>query len=512
MESLTTDTQMAQETGTISLLRRLLEQVGGVEVGTFTVEGCEFPGRCAETCIRKMEGHLPQGACELVRKLCGGESVEPDQCPTYCDKGHALSLYNDSVTNAAVLILRPQQVGDIEPSSQEIQRLQGAAELWDHIRRLEAESGGLADELIRSFEQLNVLFDITQEICKAHNIAQIKLFLMRRLAETLNCDWSCCLSPDDGVLWWCGDGRDDRNTTVDWVQSVFSEVMQEVMEKRTVLAQNRSQYSKNEQGASLLFGPLGQEDRQADIIVFGRRPEQPEFVSNDMLMTDSVLNHAQHVIANLKLNERLRTMSFEAVRALTSAIEKKDRYTCGHSERVGFLARLIGQQLGLDAEMLQDLEWGGVLHDVGKIGIKDGVLSKPGRLTEDEYDHIKQHVQMSYDIIAPIMSFNSVRDIVLYHHETPDGTGYPIGLKGDEIPLPAQIVHVADTFDALTSSRSYRRAFTSDKAIEIMRKESGTKLDARLVEMLIEAFEKFRIEQPDRFAKIFSHLQEQKTS
>ena len=197
------------------------------------------------------------------------------------------------------------------------------------------------------------------------------------------------------------------------------------------------------------------------------------------------------------------------MRALVSAIDKKDHYTSGHSERVGFLSQLIGQHMGLEPELLQDLEWGGLLHDVGKIGISDGVLSKPGGLTVKEFDHIKQHVIMSHEIIAPIECMASVRDIVLYHHEVPDGSGYPEGLRGEEIPLPARIVHVADTFDALTTSRSYRKAFPLGKALAIMEADKGTKLDAQIVEHFLAAFGAFRVEQPDNLRRLFSHLAEE---
>ncbi len=496
----------ARQAGPERTIRDLLQRATGVEVACCGDKPIHCP-TCLRHCIQEDGGAQAEGACEIVRALFSGKAIFAEQCPAVCEKGYPIAILDNMETNRPVLVLDPCPEHSTEGLSPAADRLRAAAELWDRCRQLSDESSGLATEVIRCYEQLNVLFDITQQICKARNSAQIKLFLLRRLAETLECHWSCCLSGDDGVLWWCGDGQNDRNETISEIRECFGPTMEDISQRGTVEVKICRE-SKILSG-HMIFGSLTEEEAGPNIMVFGRRDGHQEFVSGDMMMIDSVLNHAEHVLNNVRLSERLKTMSFEAVRALTSAIDKKDRYTSGHSERVGLLSRLIGEQMGLSAEELQDLEWGGVLHDVGKIGIQDGILTKPGKLTDEEYEQIKQHSTMSYEIIAPIMSFASVQDIVLYHHEVPDGSGYPRGLKGKEIPLPARIVHVADSFDALTSCRSYREAFSLVKALSILREESGTKFDPEAVIALEKGFRKFRDGQPDLFAKVFAHIKEQ---
>jgi HD-GYP domain-containing protein (c-di-GMP phosphodiesterase class II) len=341
-------------------------------------------------------------------------------------------------------------------------------------------------------------------------VAQVKLVLIRKLATALNCEWGCCVSDREGILWWSADGRQVRGKIVQDLLQGYAEVLKDVSENQSIRVKERSEGIGAAQGYCLMFGPLERDEADnSEVVVFGRGSNQPEFKSNDMMMIDSVLGHGGHVISNLRLVERLKTMSFGAVRALVSAIDKKDQYTCGHSERVGLLSRLIGKELGLSPEDQQDLEWAGLLHDVGKIGISDEILNKAGKLTDEEFEIIKQHPKMSYEVILPISSFSSVHSGVLYHHEVPDGTGYPEGLKGDAIPLMARIVHVADTFDALTSTRSYRSKFSLHDALGIMRKDTGTKLDSEIMPVFETAIQRFQSEQPGRFLVIFSHLEEQ---
>ncbi len=181
--------------------------------------------------------------------------------------------------------------------------------------------------------------------------------------------------------------------------------------------------------------------------------------------------------ADIAGDQRLRGTALEVTRALVAAVDQKDHYARGHSERVSFLSRLVGRELGLSPAEQQDLEWAGLLHDVGKIRIPEVVLGKPGRLTLDEFDQIKRHPQLGYDILKLVTAFERALADILHHHEQPDGGGYPRGLRGDAIPVGARIIHVVDTFDALTSTRSYRAAFAFDKACEIMRQDVGTRLD-----------------------------------
>ncbi len=503
---------MEPRTGTpaeaIVSTRALLEEVLGVEVGVFSRDAAEPGATCRRLCISGDGPNRLAGACVLIRLAASDAAVAGSGVPRICERGFAVSVHDGEVSNRRVVLLERASAGRGEGLS--IERLRAAAGLVERSERLADENRGLIAEVLSGYEQLNVIFEVTQQFGRARDAAEVKHFLVRRLAESLNCDWGVCLSEADGVLWWSNEQDIDRDRCVAEIRGRHADAVEEVFGQQSIVARNADSAS-GPHGSRLLFCPLGASDERTDLVVFSRGGDRPDFTSGEIRMVDSVLQHGQQVIFNLRLNDRLRTMAYGAVQALVSAIEKKDDYTSGHSERVGLLSRLIGEEMKLPPEQLQDLEWAGLLHDVGKIGIPDGVLTKPGSLTPEEFAQIKGHARMSYDIVAPIEAFATVRDVVLYHHEVPDGTGYPEGLRGDQIPLLARIVHVADTFDALTSTRSYRQAFPIARALEIMRREKHTKLDAQVVDAFERALQRYQAAHPDAFHATFQHALEEAT-
>jgi putative nucleotidyltransferase with HDIG domain len=180
------------------------------------------------------------------------------------------------------------------------------------------------------------------------------------------------------------------------------------------------------------------------------------------------------------------------VRALTAAIDAKDPYTCGHSDRVARVAVRLAQEMGCDPETIETLHLAGLLHDVGKIGIDDGVLRKPGKLTEAEFAHIQSHARIGYNILKDLKQLDKVLPVVLHHHESWDGSGYPEGLAGENIPALARIVAVCDAFDAMKSDRPYRQGMPDEKLDDIIRNGAGKQWDARVVEAFFRAREDIR--------------------
>lgn len=178
---------------------------------------------------------------------------------------------------------------------------------------------------------------------------------------------------------------------------------------------------------------------------------------------------------------RFHELLFGVIRSLTSAIDARDPYTRGHSERVARIAIQLGKQLGLTSREKSNLYLAGLLHDVGKIGIEDGVLKKPGRLSADEYRHIMSHVEIGVSIVQEIRPLRHLLPAIRHHHERFDGTGYPKGLQGEDIPLQARILAVADGFDAMFHDRAYRPRRSPSEIQQILREESGRQWDARVV-------------------------------
>ena len=193
---------------------------------------------------------------------------------------------------------------------------------------------------------------------------------------------------------------------------------------------------------------------------------------------------------NVELFVEKEQLAIGTVKSLVRSLEARDAYTKGHSDRVAGVALVLAEAVGYTEEQLKKLHLTGILHDVGKIGIPDHVLNKPGRLTDEEFDMIKQHPAIGHEILLPVKSLSYVLDGVLHHHENFDGTGYPHGLAGMEIPLDARILAVADSFDAMTSDRPYRNGMPVEKARAILKDGSGTQWDPNIVHAFFSNFDK----------------------
>lgn len=225
--------------------------------------------------------------------------------------------------------------------------------------------------------------------------------------------------------------------------------------------------------------------------------ERNEYVNDLMVKNTEIFNQKEEITAlyeeTTALNEELEGVLtqnmnsyFETVRALANAIDEKDSYTGGHCERVMEYSRMIAEELGVSAKELDDLKFGSVLHDIGKIGISEYILNKDTKLTPEEFEEIKKHPEKGRHILRDLNFLHNCRRIINEHHERMDGKGYPNGLAGDEIYFLAKIVCVADSYDAMTSSRPYRKsALTKEQAKEELIKNKGSQFDDRVVDAFL---------------------------
>jgi putative nucleotidyltransferase with HDIG domain len=185
---------------------------------------------------------------------------------------------------------------------------------------------------------------------------------------------------------------------------------------------------------------------------------------------------------------------YDTINVLVKALDAKDKYTAGHSKNVEKIAALLCREFGLSESQTEMVRIAALLHDIGKIGVKEEVLNKPGKLTDEELSIIKEHPQKGYEILRDVPALKEASLWVKYHHEWYDGSGYPDGIKGDEIPLEAQILSLADVFDALVSDRPYRKAFSQEGAYEIIVANEGTQFSPKIINAFKKAFEKHREE------------------
>ena len=189
--------------------------------------------------------------------------------------------------------------------------------------------------------------------------------------------------------------------------------------------------------------------------------------------------------ANAVLSETNERITMQSMYTLAKTIDAKDKYTRGHSMRVAKYSGMLAERMGFPPEELEEITHMAMLHDSGKIGIPDAIINKPSRLTEDEYNVVKRHPVVGYEILSEMPEMGDIGIGARWHHERYDGKGYPDGLKGEEIPLPARIIGVADAYDAMTSNRSYRKYMTQELVRQEIQNGIGTQFDPKIAELML---------------------------
>lgn len=236
---------------------------------------------------------------------------------------------------------------------------------------------------------------------------------------------------------------------------------------------------------SVLVYPL---EREGELLGFlgvgGRDPEA--FTEGHRRVLSTLASSVAVALSNAETYRELRELNIQTIAALVNTMEARDPYTRGHSERVARYAAAIAQKMGLPSAQVEACQVGGLLHDIGKIGIRDAILYKPGQLTDDEHESMAEHPAIGARIVGGVARLAHIVPIIYAHQERYDGSGYPQGLKGDEIPLEARIVAVADAFEAMTAERPYKPAIPAEDALRTLQVGAGTRWDPRVVDALVQ--------------------------
>lgn len=235
--------------------------------------------------------------------------------------------------------------------------------------------------------------------------------------------------------------------------------------------------------------PVIVKQRLKGMVFTGPRLNHKEYSAYDLDMLQSICNSAGIGLDNARLFRELQNTYLSTVKALVSIIEAKDPYTKGHTERVADFSVALGKKMDLSKDDIRDVAFGAVLHDIGKLVVYERILNKPGSLDEDEWEVLKEHPLIGASIIENMEFLAGTVALVRHHHESYDGNGYPDGLKGDDIPIGARIIAVADSYDAMTTDRPYRKALDRETARERLRNQAGVQFDPDVVEAFIELIE-----------------------
>lgn len=284
--------------------------------------------------------------------------------------------------------------------------------------------------------------------------------------------------------------------------TISSSIVRRAIEKKeAVLTVDAADDARFESGASILSEniasamcvPLVYQGDVLGVIYIDTRGTTNAFVNRDLELVCAISGPAATSISNAQYMRKLDQSYSDTLIAMANAIELRDHYTVGHNWRVAKYSVEIARELGWTPEKLKEVEMGCVLHDIGKLAVPDAVLQKPGKLTEEEYAMMKVHPERGAHLIQDVEHLHPLLPYCLYHHERPDGKGYPYGLKGEEIPIEGRVVGVADCWDALTSNRPYRKGMDTEKAISIMEEGRGTQFDPVSVDAFLKCFREGRI-------------------
>jgi putative nucleotidyltransferase with HDIG domain len=365
----------------------------------------------------------------------------------------------------------------------------------DEFQELAESFNAMSTRLGKQFNALTTMNEIDRSILSALDTRRIVDTILNRMRELFPCDCVALAlfdteSSDAGLMHiqyglsegdnWLVPVRlstEDIRKLDDQPEQLLFDIPNEFPEYLSPLMELEAEL--------FLAFPVFVSEKLSGLIVLGYA-DGTALNEEDTVQARQLADQVAVAISNARLIEELDELNWGTLYALARAIDAKSNWTAGHSERVTDLALKIGQALGLDQKKLDDLHRGGLLHDIGKIGIPPEILDKAGKLTDEEYQHMREHVRIGARILEPIEAYAAVIPVVLHHHEYYDGSGYPDGLEGEGIDLGARIFTVADHYDALISDRPYRAGLPREKVIGFIKEDSGTKFDPNVVKAFLE--------------------------
>ncbi len=359
----------------------------------------------------------------------------------------------------------------------------------------EYDKRDLIDEVSSRYKEINLFYDFTEKILGCDSLKDIALLTLSLVKNFIKADTVSIMLKNDETNWidvisaYDYDEKTVKNSIVPFNGESIAEFVMlsgsaEIINDISLDGWTAPSGGKT---GSMMCAPLKIKDKVIGAINIATE-DNTEFSSSDLKLFTTLSHNVGIFVENVKLYKDMKEIFISTVYTLAETIEMRDDYTGNHTKRVMEYSYAIGEVLGMDKDSLEALRLSAILHDIGKIGVRDDVLLKPGKLTDEEFGLMKKHPVFGEDILKKIKGLEHIIPGVKHHHERHDGRGYPDGLKEDEIELNAKIISVADTFDAMTTDRPYRKGLDSKTAIDELIRCSGTQFDGKIVDAFVKAF------------------------
>lgn len=423
----------------------------------------------------------------LAAMLLGPELLSSDRMRLVCDT-QQLDFH------ATIARVDHQQL----VGSDEAQRLASTL-AWMHedateIERRSVELQSMSQELAESYEELSLLYKLSSNMTVNQPPANFLTEACRELQQVVGLKFMALQLVDQeprlqdlaGGVFTAGPADADlgalKRVGVILLEQYGSTNQPIIIDDSASL--NIAELA--EMTENLLVIPLRVADKPLGILFGGEKLDRTHINSVDSKLCDSLANSMTIFLENMMLYADVQSMFLGTLHALTRAIDAKDSYTHGHSERVALMSRRLAAAAGLDEPTVERIYIAGLVHDVGKIGVPEAVLCKPGKLTDEEFDLIKRHPEIGARILQDIRQMQDLVPGVLHHHERWDGRGYPHRLQANDIPLFGRVIGLADAFDAMSSHRTYRSAMSHEQVLAEVQRCSGTQFDAELVQIFLK--------------------------
>ena len=350
-------------------------------------------------------------------------------------------------------------------------------------------------------ERLSLLYTVGKEISSRLDIDEVLRILVNRTVQILDSETISLLLLEDNtneLVIKCAIGLDDdiiKETRIGlgekisgWVAQNRKPILVKDIAKSPLFSRKSDEKYYT---SSLISAPLIFEDKLLGVINVNNKRSKECYTEDDLKLLEGIANQASIAINNAQLYKNLQKSYLNAITAMANALDARDPYSYNHSKRVSEYVQRIAEEMKLPPREIEEITTAALLHDIGKIGISDAVLLKTGKLTEEEWKIIKTHPRIGKEVLKPLGFLDNILPIVEHEHERYDGKGYPDGLKGDEIPLGARIIAVADSYDAMTTDRVYRKALAEEDVLKELKRCSGTQFDPQVVDAFLRTVPTF---------------------